>query len=76
MTRQAIIEKTIQVINQLPQEKATEISDFVDFIAKKYEDEILTQGIQSALSKGKSFDFLNNDKEEYTLDDLKEKFHD
>ena len=34
MTRRAIIERTIQVINQLPQDKVSEISDFADFIIK------------------------------------------
>jgi len=32
MTRQAIIERTIQASNQLPEDKAEEISDFADFV--------------------------------------------
>jgi hypothetical protein len=32
MTRQAIIEKTLKAINQLPVNKAEEISDFAEFI--------------------------------------------
>lgn len=38
MTRQIIIERTLKAINQLPEEKAKEISDFADFMIKKYED--------------------------------------
>ena len=35
MTRQAIIDKTIQMINQLPDDKVIEIVDFAEFIIKK-----------------------------------------
>jgi len=35
MTRQAIIEKTLYAINQLPEEKAIAISDFADFTIKQ-----------------------------------------
>ena len=38
MTRQAIIEKTLKAISLLPENKAEEISDFADFVIKKYED--------------------------------------
>jgi hypothetical protein len=33
MTRQIIIERTLKAINQLPEDKAEEISDFADFVA-------------------------------------------
>ena len=46
MTKQAIIERTVRAINQLPEDKAEEISNFADFISKRYEEGILTQGIQ------------------------------
>ena len=38
MTKELIIEKTLKAINQLPNEKAVEISDFADFIIKKFEN--------------------------------------
>ena len=75
MTRQAIIERTVEAINQLPPEKASEISDFADFIIKKYEEQLLTQNIQKLLSESESFSFLNDEAELYSLTDLKEKFN-
>ena len=72
MTRQAIIERTIKAINQLPEEKAEQISDFADFLAKRYEEQLLAQGIQSLTSKSQTFDFLNKDEEIYSVADLKE----
>ncbi len=38
MTKEAIIQKTIQALTILPADKAEEISDFADFILQKYED--------------------------------------
>ena len=71
MTRQAIIEKTLKAINQLPESKAEEISDFAEFIIKKYEDQKLTTAIQQMASESKTFEFLETEEELYTVSDLK-----
>jgi hypothetical protein len=71
MTRQAIIEKTLKAINQLPESKAEEISDFAEFIIKKYEDQKLTTAIQQMASESKTFEFLESEEELYTVSDLK-----
>lgn len=75
MTRQLIIERTIKAINQLPEDKAEEISDFADFIIKRYEEYCLTNGIQQLADKSKSFDFLKEEEELYSEADLKELYH-
>ncbi len=73
MTKEAIINKTILVINQLPQEKATEIADFADFIIKKYENQLLTDNIQTMLSNSQAFNFLNYEEDLYSVKDLIER---
>jgi len=75
MTKQTIIERTIHAINQLPLNKAEEIVDFVDFIIKRYEEQMLTQGIQQLASEGQTFDFLNQEEDLYTVSDLKEVYN-
>ncbi len=75
MTRQAIIERTIKAINQLPEEKAKEISDFADFVTKRYEEHLLTQGIQKLASDSRTFDFLHNEEDVYSIADLKEVYN-
>lgn len=75
MTRQAIIEKTLKAINQLPEDKAEEISVFADFLIKRYEDDKLTKGIQQVAAQSQSFEFLNNEEDIYTTDDLKEVYN-
>lgn len=75
MTRQAIIERTIKTINQLPDEKVQEISDFADFIVKRYEEFLLTKGIQKLAEQSQSFDFLNKEEDLYSESDLKEVYN-
>lgn len=75
MTKQAIIERTIKVINQLPEEKAEEISDFAEFVSKRYEEHLLAQGIQKITSEGQAFDFLNAEEDLYSIADLKEVYN-
>jgi hypothetical protein len=75
MTRQIIIERTLKAINQLPEDKAEEISDFADFVFKRYEEHELRNGIQKLASESKAFDFLNNEEEIYSISDLKEVYN-
>jgi hypothetical protein len=74
MTREAIIERTIQIINQLPEDKAIAISDFADFIIKRYEEQLLSENIQKITSESETFHFLNEEEIIYTLTDLKERY--
>ncbi len=72
MTKQLIIEKTIKAINLLPEDKASEISDFADFISKHYEEHCLVQGIQQLSSNSEVFNFLKLEEDLYSEADLKE----
>ncbi len=75
MTRELIIERTLNAINQLPAEKAEEISDFAEFVIKRYEEQKLMEGIQQLAAKSQSFDFLNHEEDLYTEADLKEVYN-
>jgi uncharacterized membrane-anchored protein YjiN (DUF445 family) len=75
MTRQLIIERTLKAINQLPEDKAEEISDFADFVFKRYEEQELTNGIQKMVSESQAFDFLTSEEEIYSVADLKEVYN-
>ena len=72
MTKQLIIEKTVRAINQLPEDKAEEISDFADFIARRYEEHLLIEGIHQLISNNQTFDFLKDEEDLYSEADLKE----
>jgi hypothetical protein len=74
MTKKYIIEKTIQAINRLPTDKAMEISDFAEFITKKYENYLLSEGIQHMVSESQTFDFLSTEEDLYSESDIKQKY--
>ena len=76
MNRKSIIEKTIEAINKLPENKAEEISVFADFLIKRYEEEQLTSGIQQLTTESDTFQFLAEDEEIYSTKDLKVKYDD
>ncbi len=63
--------KNSQYINKLPESKAKEISDFADYLIKRYEEQTITEGIQKIIAEGKSFDFLKNEEDLYSEKDLK-----
>ncbi|MDB5011984.1 MAG: hypothetical protein JWQ25_186 [Daejeonella sp.] len=75
MTRQTIIERTVKAINQLPEDKAVEISDFADFISRRYEEHKLTEGLMKMSSDSKAFDFLAEDEDLYSESDIKEAYN-
>lgn len=76
MSKKELIEKTIYTLEKLPEEKIIEVSDFADFVLQKNEDAQLLQGITQLIVKSKSYDFLANEEELYTLNDIKETYND
>jgi len=74
MTKESLINKTLKTLTRLPNDKIKEISDYADFILKKYDEEVLQKGIEKIISNSKSFHFLNEEEDLYSIDDLKEKF--
>lgn len=71
-----MIEQTLKIFDQLPDEKVEEISNFADFILKKYEDSLLLKNIQNIASDSEAFKFLNEEEDIYTLADVKKLYND
>ncbi|MFO7979036.1 MAG: DUF2281 domain-containing protein [Bacteroidales bacterium] len=74
MTRQALIEQTLQTLSKLPREKVQEVADFAEFLFKSYDEEIIQKGIQKLVSDSGTYDFLKEEEDIYTVSDLKEKY--
>jgi len=75
MEREVLIKKTIGNIEQLPIKRIQEVNDFVEFIIKRAEDDLITEGLQQLVSSSRStYDFLYDEPELYTINDLKLKF--
>lgn len=74
MTRKAIIEKAITAINKLPNDKVEELLNFADSLMKNLEDKNFSKNIMYLSETGHALDFLNEEEELYSTDDLKEKY--
>jgi len=75
MDRQVLIDSTVNKIRQLPDAKIKEINDFADFLLSKIDDKIIQEGIQKLTSDSIAFEFLKDEDDLYTLNDLKEKYN-
>lgn len=74
MDRKVLIEKLKNKIELLPDNKIQEVEDFADFLLSKIDDKITVEGIQKLVSDSKVFDFLKDDEDLYSVNDLKEKY--
>jgi len=74
MTRETLIKKTIDNLTKLPDNKLKEVSDFAEFLLNRIENKIITEGIQKLVTDSKSFQFLEDEEDLYSADDLKERF--
>lgn len=74
MTREKLIKITIDNLAKLPDNKLKEVSDFAEFLLNKIENQIMTEGIQKLVTDSNSFQFLENEEDLYSSDDLKERF--
>lgn len=74
MEKEVLIKKAIKNIQRLPVTKVKEVNDFVEFLLNQIDDQMITEGIKDISSKSKSFDFLNDEQDLYTVSDLKVKY--
>ncbi len=75
MSKKELIDKTVSTLIKLPQNKLIEVSDFADFILQKAEDNQLLEGIARLANQSKSYKFLEDDEDLYTLEDIKETYN-
>ncbi|MBP6610237.1 MAG: hypothetical protein KA206_04015 [Paludibacter sp.] len=75
MLRSTLINRTVNNLAKLPDEKVVEVSDYIEFILKKHEESILQKGIQQLTSNSKTYHFLEEEEDLYTVSDLKEKYN-
>ena len=74
MKRQVLIDKTMNKISRLTDIKIKEVNDFADFLLSKIDDKIIQEGIQKIVSDSKSFNYLKDEEDLYTVEDLKERY--
>lgn len=70
MNKDKLIDQTVKKIHQLPERKLRKVSDFVDYLLQKKEEEKLTNQVSYLNSESKAFDFLREEEELYDDSDL------
>ncbi len=74
MNREILLKDTLNKIQKLPDLKIQEINDFAEFLLSKIDDSILLKGIQKLTSDSKSFEYLKNEEDLYSANDVKEEY--
>ena len=74
MDKQKLIKNTLQIVSRLPENKIQEVKDFADYLLKKNEDDAIQKGIEDLVSKSQTYQFLEEEEDLYTLNDLKERY--
>lgn len=71
MTKETLLEKTLLNVSKLPESKILQINEYIEFILTKYEEETLNKGIEKLVNDSQSFEFLNEEEDLYSENDLK-----
>ena len=71
MEREVLVKNTIGKLEQLPTKRVQEVNDFVEFIIRKTDDNMISEGLQQLSSVSRTYDFLQEEPELYTVNDLK-----
>ena len=75
MSKKELIEKTIETLEKLPEDKLAAVSDFAAYMLQKNEEKSLLEGISALASKSKAYKFLEEEDNLYTLNDIKEPYN-
>jgi len=71
MSKKELIEKTLAALERLAADKVAEVSDFAAFILQRNEDKQITEGIAQLSKQAKSYGFLGEEEDLYSLNDVK-----
>ena len=74
MEREMLMQKTVRKIEQLPTKQVQKVNDFVEFIIRRTDDAMVTEGLQQLSLCGQTYDFLYDEPDIYSVDDLKVRF--
>ena len=75
MEREVLMERTIYKIKRLPTKRIQEVNNFVESIIQKADDAMITEELQQLSSASSAtYDFLDNEPELYSVNDLRVRF--
>jgi hypothetical protein len=70
MTKEQIIDESVDILKKLPREKAEEILHFLVKYYEKKDEELFEKGFEKLIYDSGSFDFLKDEPDLYSDKDL------
>jgi hypothetical protein len=64
----------MEVLYALPADKIEEVSDFADYVLKKYDEKTMQQEMHVLIEQSDTFNFVKEDEDLYSVNDLKERY--
>lgn len=74
MSREELLQLTIDKLQRLPENKLLEVSDFAEFLLSRIDEHVMSEAVKRLASQSKSYDFLNDEDIHYSVNDLKERY--
>lgn len=74
MNKEELLENVLEHCRKLPESQIAQLLDYAEFLAQKNENAALLKEISSLVEQSSSFDFLNEEPEIYTVNDVKVKY--
>jgi len=70
MTKEQIINETVDILKKLPSEKAEEIRNILFNYYNSKDEELFEKGFQKLILESEAYEFLKSEPDLYKLDDL------
>ncbi|MBP6759547.1 MAG: hypothetical protein KA133_09870 [Flavobacterium sp.] len=64
MSREKLINETVEKMRQFPDSKIQEVLNFVNFLKSTIDDKKISEGFETLASSSKSNEFLNEEEED------------
>ncbi|WKK77820.2 hypothetical protein QYS49_12450 [Marivirga salinae] len=74
MEKANLIQDTVDILDKMSDEKILEVKDYASYILKKYEEDMLQNGLTQLANQSQSYQFLEDEEDLYTVEDLKIKY--
>jgi hypothetical protein len=75
MRNTPILKKTVENIQKLPEDKISEVNDFIEFLLYKIDNQMINNGLKNLIEDSKTYEFLNKEPDIYSVSDVKEKYN-
>lgn len=74
MEKANLIQDTVDILDRMSDEKIQEVKDYASYILKKYEEDMLQNGLTQLANQSQTYQFLEEEEDLYTVEDLKIKY--